>query len=167
VDGILVGAGTASHDNPELTAHGRGRNPVRIVLDPRGRTSGGLKLYKDKAAPTWVVTGGQKAYPKGVQILRESLKNGQFELSKVMKSLSKNNISQLFVEGGGETAWSFIKQGLVDELRLFIAPILVGGRAAKTPLEGEGWAKIKDALRLKSWSINQVGPDLLIHGWIS
>ncbi len=136
VDAILVGANTAIKDNPALTSHGHGKNPLRVVLDPHLRTPATLKMYNDGQAPTLIVVADRTPikrflpYQKrGIQILRNSLKNGVFELKRLMNSLAKNNVSQLLIEGGQMTAKTFIDKNMVDEALFFIAPKLLGNRA--------------------------------------
>jgi diaminohydroxyphosphoribosylaminopyrimidine deaminase/5-amino-6-(5-phosphoribosylamino)uracil reductase len=136
VDAVLVGAQTAIADNPSLTSHGHGRNPLRIVLDPTLRTPLGLKLYSDRQAPTAIVVSPSVPkrrlflyQKKGIQILRNNMKNGLFELKQLMKLLSQTNVSQLLIEGGKKTAETFIDQNLIDEMQLFIAPKVIGDRA--------------------------------------
>lgn len=82
---------------------------------------------------------------------------------EILAELGRQNISQLFVEGGGETAWPFIRENLVDELYFFVAPLIVGGRNATSPVGGDGFKKIKHGLRLKSFSVSRIGNDVLIH----
>ncbi len=170
-DAVLIGANTAIKDNPSLTAHGAGRNPIRVILDPHLRTPESLRIYKDKKAPTLVITSLNSSLKKarflqrkGIQILRLGLKYGKFELRDVVRNISKVNVSQLFIEGGGETAWSFICHRLVDEILVFVAPIIIGGKDSKTPVEGAGFKRIKDALKIKLLSITPLGPDVLIRG---
>lgn len=133
-DAVLIGANTAIADNPELSAHGEGRNPIRIVLDPRLRTPASLKVYRPSSQPTWLIAGrpvsrerAKRMIESGHKILRENLKFGKSKVKSLLKTLSKNNISQLLIEGGGETSWSFLSEKLVDEILLFVAPLILGG----------------------------------------
>lgn len=171
-DAVLIGAQTAIHDNPRLTSHGEGRNPLRVVLDPRLRTPESLMLYRDHAAPSLVVTSprsneskARKLNKMGVQILRQGLKFGEFELIKTLRTLSNMNVSQLFVEGGGTTHGFFLTQKLIDEVYLFLAPLLVGGKHAPTAFEGPGLSRLAQGLKLRSYSVTRSGEDILIHGF--
>ncbi len=173
-DAVLVGATTAVKDNPALSSHGVGRDPLRIVLDPRLRTSPALNIYRKSPQPTWIITGAkvpgarQKRMEKaGHKILRESLKNRKSKVNKLLSLLAKNNISQLLIEGGGETSWPFLSSKLVDELYLFLAPKILGGRLAPTWVGGEGFARMGQALELKSMSVARLGSDLLIRGFLN
>ncbi len=170
-DAVLIGANTAILDNPLLTSHGRGRNPIRVVLDPHLRTSPRLKIYSSSRPPTWVIASNRakilaekKLELKGVKILRESLKYGSINPIKIVKLLSKNNVSQLLIEGGGNTSWSFISKNVVDEILLFVAPIIIGGSQAKTAVDGAGIDSISKAFKLKSMTVGRLGPDIIIRG---
>ncbi len=169
-DAVLIGAETAARDNPRLTSHGAGRNPLRIILDPRLRTVLNLHVYNDRQAPTLVVTSPKVApgkmkflENKGVQILRMTLKFGFIDVRKLVRELVKYNVNQLLIEGGGETSWGFVKARLVDEAFFFVAPLLLGGREAKTPVEGEGFRKLTRGLRLSLASVTRIGEDVLIR----
>ena len=108
MDGILGGAETVRRDNPSLTSHGLGRNPVRIVLTRSGKLPEKSRIF-DGRAPAWVF----KRQPLG----------------KVLRTLAQKGISRLLVEGGGKTAEEFIRAGEADEIVLFVAPKWIGGAA--------------------------------------
>ena len=108
MDGILVGAGTVRRDDPSLTSHGKGRNPVRIVLTRSGKVPRKARVF-DRRAPTW----GFQGQP----------------LKKEVGTLAQKGISRLMVEGGAVTAGEFIRAGEVDELILFVAPKWIGDAA--------------------------------------
>ena len=84
---------------------------------------------------------------------------------QILHELARHNVSQLLLEGGGETAWPFIKENLIDEMYVFIAPKIVGGKTAPTPVGGTGFAKIQQALKLNSISVTRIGDDMLVHGF--
>lgn len=172
VDGILVGRNTVAKDNPTLSSHGAGKNPIPIILDPEFKSSLSAKVLKGNSRNALVVVGPNAplskvvaAQKKGHKILRESLKNGKFNMRNVVSNLLKNNIYQLLVEGGSETAWSFIHENLVDEVYLFLAPKLLGGRKALGPIGGQGF-NLKSALPVQHMSIRKVGSDVLLHGYL-
>lgn len=82
----------------------------------------------------------------------------------MLRDLAKHGISQLLVEGGGETAWHFLQAKAVDELYFFIAPKLTGGRGAPTSVGGPGFAKMTQAIPVYKWTVRRLGGDLLVHG---
>jgi diaminohydroxyphosphoribosylaminopyrimidine deaminase/5-amino-6-(5-phosphoribosylamino)uracil reductase len=75
----------------------------------------------------------------------------------------KIGVSQLLIEGGGDTIWPFVAANFADELVFFVAPIIIGGREAVPAVGGTGFARIKDALNLKELSVGRIGPDLVIQ----
>lgn len=92
------------------------------------------------------------------------LKKG-VDLKPYLRSLAKDGVSQLLVEGGGETAWKFVAGKFVDEIYFFIAPKILGGRNAVSPVEGAGFRRIKDALPLHRVSVSRVQDDILVHAF--
>ncbi|OVE75334.1 riboflavin biosynthesis protein RibD [bacterium F11] len=170
-DAILIGATTAQCDNPKLTSHGKGPNPLRIVLDPLLRTPSSLRLYNEKKGSTLIVVSKranrhriQKFERKGNEVLVLPYKNRTFKIKDLLKILAKRNVTQLLIEGGGTTNWSFLKNRSVDEIYLFIAPKILGGAQAATVVDGQGWPSPKKVPRLSSLVINRFGSDILIHG---
>jgi diaminohydroxyphosphoribosylaminopyrimidine deaminase/5-amino-6-(5-phosphoribosylamino)uracil reductase len=101
---------------------------------------------------------------RGVKLVFLKTSRGKFEVKKLLNYLSKSGVSQLLVEGGSETAWTFIKSRQVDELFLFLAPIIIGGTAGIGTVGGDGVKTISDAFHLKSYHVRPSGRDLLIHG---
>lgn len=148
VDAILVGKKTALRDNPRLTARlasdSNGHQPRRIVLSSTSNFPRSLKLFLDENGDkTWVL-GGKS-------------------ISSLLKRLGKKGITTLLVEGGGETVSRFFKAKAVDKLYLVVAPKIVGGRQAVTPVEGTGIARMRSALKAKRWQMRPLGRDFLIE----
>lgn len=171
VDGVLVGINTVLKDNPGLTAHGLGKNPLRIVLDGEARIPLKSQLLNNQA-PTLVVTAhspGKLSVLKrrGIRVLRINAKNGKINLKVLLRRLAKMGITSLLVEGGGETNASFLKEKLVDKVLVFIGPKIVGGRNAITPVAGNGIDKISQAIKLDKMSIKKIDEDILIEGYLN
>nr|WP_298968103.1 RibD family protein [uncultured Halomonas sp.] len=143
VDAVVVGAGTASADNPQLTVrHVSGDHPTRVVLDPRGRIPRDLALLNNDAAPTLLVVGpgvANTTLPDHVQHCVLPLgTNGQFNPLDVITLLADKGLPRVLIEGGGITVSQFIEAGAVDRLHLLVAPLLIGsGRPGlqMTPIE--------------------------------
>ena len=172
-DAVLVGIGTVLQDNPELTSHGKGKNPLRIVLDTRLRIPADAKLLSPKA-PTLVVTSARRLgnhfrilQKPNIFVMGLSCRGPLIPLRQLLKELAKMSIQQVLVEGGGEVHASFLKERLADEVLFFIAPKIVGGRKAKTAVEGEGASSIEKAVAVRHWEWTQLGPDLLFHGYLN
>lgn len=148
-DAIAVGVTTALKDNPSLTAHGQGRNPLRLILDPRLRMNLTLKIMNTNQAPTAIVIAENETHnrkklealaQKNVEILTAPLTDDGFQLRKLMKLLSLKGVQSLLVDGGPQTTARFLEANLADEILWFIAPKLLGGDGAKTALAGKGRA---------------------------
>lgn len=170
VDGILVGAGTALKDNPELTSHGAGRDPVRILIDPGLKVPASARLYR-RTAPV-VVFHGPKILKAKLEALRRRgalavelpLKNGVLDFKRIIKKLHDMSINSILIEGGGETIAAALKAKIADRIMVFIAPKLVGGCGAKTFMEGAGLNSIGLALPVKNMAFRRSGPDILVEG---
>ena len=142
VDAVVIGAGTACEDDPLLTVrHVPGRQPVRVILDPRGRTPARLRLLREAQAPTLHLLG-EDAVPDGpvaghVTRLRLPLADGHFAPATVLEVLAGRGLPRVLVEGGGITVSRFLEAGVLDRLHLLVAPLLIGsGRPglAMTPI---------------------------------
>jgi diaminohydroxyphosphoribosylaminopyrimidine deaminase/5-amino-6-(5-phosphoribosylamino)uracil reductase len=176
MDGILVGIGTALADNPALTArpHGR-RTATRVVLDSRAR----LPLESTLAAtarevPTIVVTT-TAAPPRSVEALHRlecevftvrADAEGRPALMPLLEELGRRRWTNLLVEGGSAVLGSLLDARLIDEVHVFLAPKLMGGEAALTPVRGMGVAAIADAIGCQVEHVEQVDGDVYWRGYV-
>jgi diaminohydroxyphosphoribosylaminopyrimidine deaminase/5-amino-6-(5-phosphoribosylamino)uracil reductase len=164
-DAVLVGKRTASQDNPRLRGIGKGERPWRIVLDPEMKVSPNARLFRGKQLTLVAVSEktlsriSKKALPNHRVLLPVPEIRGRLALKPLLRKLASLGVNQLLVEGGGETAWSFVQEGLVDELIWIVAPKIIGGRETKTSVEGEGVEKLSRAVGLRWESVFRVGPD--------
>ena len=172
-DAILVGIGTVLADDPSLTTRleGRtGRNPLRIVLDSEARTPLDAKLVVDGAAPTLIVVSA-RADQRRVNLLRAcgaevvTLGTEQVDIAALLDYLGTSEITSLLVEGGATVNWSLLAGGCVDKVHAFIAPMLMGGAEAKTPIGGTGFDSPQTALQLRDVTVEQLGADILVTGY--
>lgn len=173
-DAILAGIGTVLADDPSLTARlpdGTGQNPVRIIVDSCARTPLESRVVTDKAART-IIAVTEAAPPARVEALRkagaEVMTAGagpEVDLKLLCQELGQQEICSIFVEGGGSIGFSFLQAGLVDKVHAFIAPKLIGGRTALTPVEGEGFAELKDAVELRDMEVERLGGDILVTAY--
>lgn len=139
-DAILVGVGTVIADDPHLTLKDLDydTNPIRIVLDPHGRTPNEAQVL-DERAPTIMVTleGCDREWD-----CEEIVRAGKdaIDLPKVLDTLADEmGIENILVEGGGKTISSFFRAGLVDRYTVFVGGLVIGGADAPTPCDGDGW----------------------------
>lgn len=163
---ILVGSGTVLRDDPSL--RGSKTRPTRIILDSQARTPLDAQVVRTaREHPTMVaVAPGAperrvKALRKaGVQVLELDVRN----LRLVFEALAGEGLRRILVEGGGEVHASVLEAGVADEAVVFVAPKLVGGRGAKSPVEGEGLDLMAEARGLRHVTVERLGEDVLIRG---
>lgn len=174
-DGILVGIGTVLADDPSLTTRlpdGCGKNPVRIVLDSSARMPLNSKMLRDGAAKT-VIAVTEQAPAEQVEALglagAEIITCGRgprVDLRMLLQELAKREITSVFIEGGGTVNFSFLREGLVDKVYAFLAPKIVGGRNALTPVEGEGFGELSEAVQLDGLTAEPLDGDILLTGYV-
>ena len=171
--GILVGVNTVITDDPKLTTRlesGPGRDPIRIVVDSNGRLPLSAKMLKNGASnPVIIATTTnfperKRSYLEeaGHMILTLPDHDGQVDLKMLMGELGKMGIDGILLEGGGTLNESALKNGIVDEIQFIIAPLLIGGRDAITPVEGAGFNTIDEGIKLQQMSTKQIGKDILV-----
>lgn len=174
---ILVGINTVLKDNPELTARSieiDNINPTRIVLDRLGQVPLSAKLLDiDETKPLIIATSEKvniekkkKLLDMGAKVLIIDESNGALNLKTLLHELYKQGIESILVEGGGTVASSFLEAGLVDKIAAFIAPVIIGGKDAKTPVMGNGVLNIKDGSKILLPEIKRFEDDILIEGYI-
>ncbi|WP_229843105.1 RibD family protein [Halomonas urumqiensis] len=131
VDAVVVGAGTASEDDPQLTVrHVTGPNPVRVILDPRGRVPPDITLLRNDSAPT-LHLHGEGMTPIGkpaahVQRIALPVTHRGFDPAAVLAVLAERGLPRVLIEGGGITVSRFLDANVLDRLHLLVAPLLIG-----------------------------------------
>lgn len=174
VDGILVGSGTVLADNPLLTARPEGaRVPTRVVLDRRGRLPIDCHLVRTaKEAPVLVVTSPANESSwistltkAGVEFffLEPAAEPSKTNLLPLLQEMGKRHWTNLMVEGGGDVLGAFFDSGLIDETRVFLAPLVIGGASADSPIKGRGINAICDAWQGSFSQFQKVGTDIIFH----
>ncbi len=172
VDAVAVGIGTALADDPALTARVEGvhHQPRHVVFDATARLPLDSQLIGAAPGLPLTVIVSRAARRSAVEALELSgadvvVATGENEPARVRSALDQlgsAGVTSILLEGGPKLAGAFLDAGEIDEVRLFLAPILLGGRAARDPLEGEGVEKISDALRALTLDCERVADDLLI-----
>jgi riboflavin-specific deaminase-like protein len=129
VDAVVVGAGTAVADDPQLTVRRvAGPNPARVVIDPNGRLPPTAKVLADDGIRRLVLTGTRTrlALPHGVEIVRLPRTGGQIAPAAMLAALAARGFRRILIEGGADTVSRFIAAGCLDRLHVVIAPIIIG-----------------------------------------
>jgi diaminohydroxyphosphoribosylaminopyrimidine deaminase/5-amino-6-(5-phosphoribosylamino)uracil reductase len=184
-DAVAVGIGTALADDPQLTARISNsdptrpgwvgfRQPRRVVFDSLARLPLSSQLVRDarKVALTVIVS---RAAPRaatdalaahGADVIVATGENEPARVRSALDQLGADGVGSILLEGGPHLAGAFLDAGEVDEMRLFLAPMVLGGRTARDPLEGEGVDAIADAARALTLECERVGADLLVSARI-
>jgi diaminohydroxyphosphoribosylaminopyrimidine deaminase / 5-amino-6-(5-phosphoribosylamino)uracil reductase len=172
VDAVCVGIGTALADDPLLTARAESvtRQPTRVVFDSEARLPLDSNLVRTAPEVPLVVVASRAANRSNAEALRAAgaevvAAAGGTERERVIDGLDKLaglGIGSMLLEGGPRLAGSFLDAQEIDELRLFIAPIVVGGRGARAPFDGEGSGLIADAQQAVSLDVERIDEDVLI-----
>lgn len=172
-DGIMVGINTVIEDNPMLTARvDGGKNPIRIVVDSSLKIDINANVVQDKSAKTIIATTDKADKDKILKLQAQDVdvivvdkdENDKVDIEKLLDILGQQNICSILVEGGATLSGSFVAKKLVDKVYFFIAPKIVGGKEAKTPVAGTGILNLQEALALKDIQIEKLEEDILIIG---
>lgn len=172
-DGIMVGINTVIEDNPMLTARvDGGKNPIRIVVDSSLKIDINANVVQDKSAKIIIATTDKADKDKILKLQAQDVdvivvdkdKNDKVDIEKLLDILGQQNICSILVEGGATLSGSFVAKKLVDKVYFFIAPKIVGGKEAKTPVAGTGILNLQEALALKDIQIEKLEEDILIIG---
>lgn len=172
VDAVLVGVNTIIKDNPLLTARNPFKNPFKVILDSSLKTPLDSRIFsKDSPSPNIIVTTKGVSlkkisrYEKIAKVLIAKTKNGKIGLRDLLRRLTRLEISHVLVEGGGSLVASFLEDGLVDKVLIFISPKIIGGQTSPTSVEGRGINRLSQAIKLKNFSVRKFGKDLLVEGY--
>ena len=174
-DAIMVGIGTVMADDPRLTVHKIDAkpedNPVRVVVDSKCRTPVDARITNSDAKT--IIAGANEykedfmksdAYEtlkkRGVQFFFSG--DDRVDLKALMNYLHEEGIEKLMLEGGATLNFSMIKSGLIDEISICVAPMIVGGANAKTFFDGEGFDTMDEAVRLELTDSYTLDEDLIL-----
>lgn len=170
--GIMVGSGTVKADDPLLNCRleGEHRQPVRIVVDSKASVAFDSQVVRTARVFPLLVAHTVQADEEQLEMIQEAggatllceEKDGRVDIADLLKKLGARGIDSILLEGGGELNYTFVKAGAIDEVYAFIAPKIVGGRTAKTPVEGEGFERMEEALELSPFAVETIGRDILL-----
>lgn len=146
-DGVVIGVGTALHDNARLTVRlCSGPNPARIVIDPKGRLPDDAPALQSDGTRRLVVQAVNKKRPPGVEVLQLPLVDGVFCPTSMRKALQDEGLPNLLIEGGGITIAAFLEAGLLTRLQVAVAPLLIGAGPSSLTTK-HPHLKLSDCLR--------------------
>ncbi len=171
VDAVMVGSGTAMKDNPSLVPR-NGRRPTahRVVVDSRGRIPVGSRLLRDEWSALSVVALGPEV-PDATRAAMEKhgavtwalrQKAGHVSLKDLAQRMGREGWLHVLCEGGGGLAAALLRAGLVDELAMVVAPVVIGGRKAMPAFGEPGWV-LRSAPRFKRVEQRELGDDMLLR----
>ena len=172
---VMVGVDTILFDDPLLNIRLKGawKNPLKVIMDTHGRISPESKVLENDPQLTIIATT-EVADPQklkqierlGVQTLICPVKDNRVDLGFVIQSLGTMGIDSIMIEGGSTLAYSVLMEKKVDKVISFIAPKILGGENAPTPVGGTGIEKMEDAINLSNLKTSKVGADIMIEGYI-
>ena len=172
-DAIMVGIGTALADDPQLTARDADgvplpSQPLRVIVDSSGRLPSDAALLsqpgdtlvamarEDAGARARLEAAGALVFAAGG--------DDRVNLGALLSELGRREITSVFVEGGGALLGSLFDEGLVDRVVGFVAPVIIGGAGALSPVGGSGAARMADVVRLSGARVERIGEDVVVMG---
>ncbi|MFK7741575.1 MAG: bifunctional diaminohydroxyphosphoribosylaminopyrimidine deaminase/5-amino-6-(5-phosphoribosylamino)uracil reductase RibD [Planctomycetota bacterium] len=176
-DGVMVGFRTAQIDDPELTVrHVEGKQPTRIVIDPLGEIDDDSNLVRTaREMPTWLLASDEvdprrsgHLQDLGVHVLQIPTAEGprRLHLGRAFQELRRRGLRRILVEGGGGLVAQMFAWNCVDQVLAFVAPKIIGGAGAPTPVGGDGRPFMAEAWQLTDVQYEQYGRDMAIAGLV-
>jgi len=167
VDAVLVGIGTILTDNPKLTVKKKyvkkPKNPVKVILDSKCQIPDDANVLRGKTIILTTTSTNRFKDRKDVEIIKCKSKKGFVDLEDALSKLSKKGIKNILVEGGGTVIWSFIKSGYVDDIYIYMNPMIIGGKDTPTVADGEGIKSSREIIKLDLVGYKKLGDGVLFH----
>lgn len=170
-DAVIIGGNTVRKDNPNLTTHGiTTYNPLRVVMSRSLDLPNECNLWNTEIAPTLIFTDNnnsnlklkQELIKRGVEIIEVAVLTPKI----VMEHLYQKGLSKVLWECGGKLAARAIADGTIQKVMAFIAPKIIGGITAPSPVDDLSLTSMKDALQLKQITTRMINSDILIEGYL-
>lgn len=164
VDAIIIGISTVIVDNPRLTVRLvkiHGTTPVRIIVDSIGRIPLDSKILKSASKINTIVAVTKRASDERIDKIKSAgaivivAGTKTVDLKELFFILKKMGFNKILVEGGGELNWSILQLRIVNELMVTVAPRIVGGRTATTLVEGDGYERISDGIKMELINVSR------------
>ena len=168
-DAIIVGTNTVIKDNPVLSSRNKGKNPVRVLFDKNlsipeyyNVIDGNIPtiIFHDLSAdkiPSYFIKPRVKLIPADFKLIEN-------DFNCVITKLNDLSLKRILIEGGGTLNASVLATGKVSDMYIFTAPVIIGGKDAVTPVEGNGISKVCEGLKFKKMNFRKIGTDILIRG---
>ncbi|GAB4350572.1 MAG: bifunctional diaminohydroxyphosphoribosylaminopyrimidine deaminase/5-amino-6-(5-phosphoribosylamino)uracil reductase RibD [Candidatus Abyssubacteria bacterium] len=178
VDAVMVGSRTVEADDPLLTtrmgAVENGRDAVRVIVDGDARCSPARRVFGLKSAGATVVAVKTTANEErkralrnaGADVVEIEPRGDKVDLVELARLLGARSIASVLVEGGGGLLAAALEAGIIDKVLFFVAPKIIGGKDAPTPVEGVGVERMDDAIRVGNVSVRRFGDDVLIEAYV-
>lgn len=173
VDGILVGINTVLRDDPLLTCRLEGgKNPKRIIIDSNASLPLNSRLL-NTVNESEILVAVNKSAPqdriarleqRGCKIIQTKGMHGSVDLNDLFQRLGEMKLTNILVEGGSRVITSMMEGHLVDKVIVFIAPIIIGGEGAKSPVLGKGVDKVSEGMKIREISVQRFSHDVVIEG---
>ena len=176
-DAIMVGINTVLADDPQLTARDPSgepldRQPIRVVLDSACRTPPNARLLQEPGKTVIAVSSippraaRSRLEATGAEVIQTPPgADGTVDVEPLLEELGRRGVVSLLVEGGGGVLGNLFDRGQVDKVLAFIAPVIIGGKGAASPVEGQGVSRMAQAWHLERVKLEQVGDDWLVTGY--
>ena len=172
---IMVGINTVIKDNPMLNCRIEGgNNPIRIIVDSKLRIPLDSNIVNSSDKIQTIVATTDKAdkdkiislKEKDIEILIIESKDDRVDITKLMDKLGEKKIDSILLEGGSELNFSCLQEGIVDKVRIYIAPMILGGHNAKGAVGGNGISEIVDAFNIENIDVSTLGSDIVVEGYV-
>lgn len=174
-DAVLIGVQTVLADDPRLTCRlPGGRDPLRVIVDSRLRTPPSARVVASFPAQTLIVTTAAAPLDRiqvlrraGVEVLTQDHGAERVRLRPLLEELGRRGILSVLIEGGGTVNASALAEGIADKVVALIAPRLIGGAQAPTPVDGAGLGGLEGAIGLRDVRVLSLGADLAVEGYVA
>ncbi len=170
-DAVAVGANTVRRDDPMLNVRlVEGEDPLRVVFssDCTGIPLNCRLVRTAREIPTLILCAEaepehrRRLERRGVEVEEVGWEGEFADVREGLRVLYERGVRSLLLEGGPTLAWSFLKHGLIDEFRVAVAPVMIGGSEALTPVEGKGFPTVAEGVGLKLKRVERLGRDVVL-----
>ncbi|MEO0985638.1 MAG: bifunctional diaminohydroxyphosphoribosylaminopyrimidine deaminase/5-amino-6-(5-phosphoribosylamino)uracil reductase RibD [Cyanobacteria bacterium J06639_14] len=169
-DAVIVGGQTVRQDNPRLTTHGQSdHNPLRVVMSHALELPREAHLWQKDMAPTLLFCSFQRDVTMQHYLEQQGIEVvvlPELEPLSVLAQLQQRGLRSVLWECGGQLSASAIAQHCIQKVCAFIAPKIIGGNTAQTPIGELGFVKMTEALCMSAVTVNAIGSDSLIQGYL-